>query len=119
MQTPTFIQKSITTARSAGAAYGPASISAYVSDQGLAYHQSYHGLYSGQKWTVTHVASGHTLCNETTEFKNEAQCKAFIARVSVLCDWAQEKPAPSENTKVAIRRIATECQAAHNYTPVF
>lgn len=112
-------QKTITVASSAGSAYGPTMITAHVHACGLAYHKSYHGLYCGPLWTVTHIKSGYTLCSEATQFKNEAQCKAFISRVANLGDWTQDKPVLSEDVKANVRRIATDCLAAYLYTQVF
>lgn len=91
-------------------------IQAYVGSHGLAYHLTF---VHDSRWTVTHIESGNAICQEATEFKNKLQCEAFITRIANLCDWMQEKPVLSEDTKVAIRRIAKDCQASYNYTPVF
>lgn len=102
--------------RTTGDGFVETQIQAHIGTQGLAYHLT---LGCNGRWTVTHIASSHALCQEATEFKNERQCEAFIERIADLCDWTTEKPEPGEDTKVAIRRIAKDCQASYNYTPVF
>lgn len=95
------------------------TIDAHVAENGLAYHLAHYADHNGPFWSVTHVKSGHVLCNETTQFKNELQCQHFIECITNMGDWAQEKPAPSEDIKVAIRRIAMDCRASYIYTTVF
>lgn len=106
---------------------GPQTITAQVASNGLAYHRTlvapldemvanpmpedrmFHDRMS-RCWTITHVASGNSICWETCTFDNERQCKDFISKVDGMVDWTAPQPKASMKTKREIQRIAHNLQ---------
>lgn len=96
---------------------GPMVVAARVAENGLAYHRTKVAAdlppecaFLADCWTVTHVASGHTLCWETHRFENEQQCQGFIDQVGGMLDWKEDLPKPSMKMKQEIERIAKRCR---------
>lgn len=103
---------------------GPQIVSAQVASNGLAYHRTLiapleemiepedkiaHDRLS-QCWTVTHVASGHSICWETHTFDNETQCQDFIRKVDSMCNWSAIIPTKNKKLQQQIQHIAIQCQ---------
>lgn len=105
---------------------GALSVVAQVASNGLAYHCTQiredttktEYAWLADRWTVTHVASGYSLCAETQRFESEQQCQDFINKVDGLCEWKRALPRPNRAVKQHINRLAMNCRG-NSITTVF
>ena len=94
-----------------------------ISSNGLAYHATpEHAVTSitwnsederiatdtSESYTVTHVASGYSVCRDSKHFGFPAQCRNFIEQISAITDWTVSKPVLTREQQITIQVRAME-----------